>query len=78
MDWNHYRDPDFRPNFVEPEHPIWPPAGSNITEADVDALCGDCFVCRYDYKTTMREDIAATSEHMLAWIHQIDNMSKPS
>jgi hypothetical protein len=76
-DWHWYRDPDFVPSFEEPMPPIWPPPGSNYTEGDVQEVCGDEFVCRFDFKTTMNKELGQESMHTHEWTQEMAKMTTP-
>ena len=34
-----------------------------VADAEVDAFCGDEFVCQFDYKTTMQRQVANSTVH---------------
>jgi hypothetical protein len=77
LNYEYYRDPDFIPLFEEPMPPIWPPEGSDITEEDVDEACGPDFVCRFDFKTTLKREVGVESLHTHNWTKEVSKMATP-
>ncbi|ELU14026.1 hypothetical protein CAPTEDRAFT_222579 [Capitella teleta] len=75
LNWEYYRNPDFVPSFDEPSAPYWPPEGSEITEEDVNKACGSEFVCRFDFKTTMNQEVGMQSLSTHNWTQQIAKMA---
>ena len=44
----------------------------------MDDVCGDSFVCRYDYKTMLNAEVGAASLIIQDWFRELDNMTIPS
>ena len=38
---------------------------NDLADAEVDAFCGDEFVCQFDYKTTMQQSVASNTVNSL-------------
>ena len=77
LDWYHYRHPDFEPYFDEPTAPDWPPEGAEVDEDDVNEACGEEFVCRFDFKTTMIRELGIDSLGTQQWSEEMVAMAKP-
>lgn len=73
LNWTYYNE---YLGFIPEFDPVLPP-GSEVTEEDIQAVCGDLSVCRYDYISTLNGNVAAQSAATHTWAHQMASMSQP-
>lgn len=54
------------------------PAGSGITDADLDSVCGSNVQCRFDYAVTGNAEVANASRLAAGWFTEIKSFQLSS